>query len=71
MSSTKKSYLGTENERIKSYYEDRQASIRITMLEARLSELHSRGIIESPEIDRILEDIAILQQDLRYGWGLE
>ena len=71
MASTKQDFLGTESERIQAYYKDRQASIRITMLEARLSELHSKGITESPEIDNILEDIAILQNNLRYGWGLE
>ena len=71
MGTTKKNYLGTENERIRAYYKDRSSNLRITMLESRLSELHRQGITESPEIDKILEDIAILQQDLRYGWGLE
>ena len=71
MASTKGSYLGTESERIQAYYKDRSSNLRIVMLEERLSELHRNGITESPEIDNILEDIAILQQDLRYGWGLE
>jgi len=71
MSSTKKDYLGTESERIQAYYKDRSSNLRITLLESRLSELHRQGITESPEIDRILEDIAIEQNNLRYGWGLE
>lgn len=71
MASTKQDFLGEESERIQAYYKDRSSNLRITLLESRLSELHSKGITESPEIDRILEDIAILQKDLRYGWGLE
>jgi len=71
MSSTKKDYLGTEGERIQAYYKDRASNLRITLLESRLSELHRQGITESPEIDRILEDIAIEQSKLKYGWGLE
>ncbi len=71
MGATKQNYLGTENERIRAYYKDRSSNLRILMLESRLSELHSKGITESPEIDRILEDIAIEQSKLLYGWGLD
>jgi len=64
-------YLGTENERIRAYYKDRSRNLRITLLESRLSELHKKGITESAEIDSILEEIAIEQSKLLYGWGLE
>lgn len=71
MGATKQDFLGTESDRISAYYKDRSSNLRITLLESRLSELHRKGITESPEIDSILEDIAILQSNLRYGWGLE
>lgn len=71
MGATKKNYLGTENDRIQAYYKDRSSNLRITLLESRLSELHRQGITDSAEIDSILEDIAVLQSNLRYGWGLE
>lgn len=71
MASTKQDFLGTENERIRAYYKDRSNNLRISLLESRLSELHRQGITESPEIDKLLEDIAIEQSKLLYGWGLE
>lgn len=71
MGSTKKGFLGTENERIQAYYKERSGNLKITMLEARLSELHRNGITESPEIDNILSDIAQIQSDLKWSIGLD
>lgn len=71
MEQTKGSYIGEEQDRVKAYKNDRKNNLKITLLEARLSELHSKGITESAEIDSILEDIAIEQSKLLYGWGLE
>ena len=71
MGATKKDFLGTESDRIQAYYKDRSSNLRITMLESRLSELHRQGITESPEIDRLLEEIATEQGKISYGWGLE
>lgn len=71
MANRKGTYLGTESERIKAYYQDRSSDLKIKMLEHRLDELVKQGIHTSEEIDAILEEIAIEQSKLRFGWGLE
>lgn len=71
MGATKGSYLGTEVERIQAYYKERSNNLKITLLESRLSELHRQGIIESPEIDNILSEIAQIQSDLKWSIGLD
>ena len=71
MATTKQDYLGTESERIQAYYKDRSNNLKIKMLEHRLSELGKQGIHTSEEIDSILDEIARLQSELRFGWGLE
>ena len=71
MATTKQDYLGTESERIQAYYKDRSNNLKIKLLEHRLSELGKQGIHTSEEIDSILDEIARLQNDLKYGWGLE
>ena len=71
MATTKQDYLGTESDRIKAYYKDRSNNLKIKMLEHRLSELGKQGIHTSEEIDSILDEIARLQSELRFGWGLE
>jgi len=71
MATTKQDYLGTESERIQAYYKDRSNNLKIKLLEHRLSELGKQGIHTSEEIDSILDEIARLQSELRFGWGLE
>lgn len=71
MSSTKENYIGTEAERIKAYYEDRSRNLRISMLQERLSELHRQGVVEGEEVDNLLDEIAIIQNKLRFAWGIE
>lgn len=71
MASTKGSYLGTESERIQAYYKDRSSNLKIVMLESRLDLLRSEGITEGAEVDSILEQIAIEQGKISYGWGLD
>lgn len=71
MANRKGTYFGTESERIQAYYKDRSNHLKIQLLEHRLSELGKQGVHTSDEIDSILDEIARLQNDLRYGWGLE
>ena len=64
-------YLGTKEERRKAKEDDKRKSLKITMIENRLSELHRNNIIESPEIDSLLDDLSKELESLNFGWGLE
>lgn len=64
-------YLGTKEERRKAKEADKRKSLKITMIENRLSELHRNNIVESPEIDSLLDDLSKEMESLNFGWGLE
>lgn len=63
-------YLGTKEERKKAKELDKRKSLKITMIENRLSELHRNNIVESPEIDSLLDDLSKEMESLNFGWGL-
>lgn len=64
-------YLGTKEERQKAKDNDRKRSIKIEMLENRLSELHKNNVMDGEEIDNLLEDLYKEISSLDFGWGLE
>ena len=64
-------YLGTKEERQKAKDNDRKRSIKIEMLENRLSELHKNNVVDGEEVDRLLEALYEEISSLDFCWGLE
>lgn len=63
--------LGTEEERVMAYREDRKNNFEIKMLEHRLTDLYNKGIVEGEEIDSLLERICKVQTNLQWAWNIQ
>ena len=64
-------FLGTEEERLKAFEKDWKNNLRRTMIEHRLKYLHDKGIVDSEEIDDLLQELYNEKYELAWSWGVE
>lgn len=64
-------HLGTEAERVLAYLEDYEKSLERKMIVSRLDFLvKEKNIVESEEIDGLLDRLFKVQENLKFSWGV-